>query len=170
MRKDEDLTTTEEFWAWNDAWYCAGRDPSNSGTFCPEYLDSQTDARVEQWRFDRILFRSQDHWRQPEAEGEEAVRIATVKFCDSSFAVDFNAAPSDHAFVQASFAVLAVTAINLFQDELKRKFRLWGGKEKPTFGEGRRGGIPALVVINEAGEEVKYLDAESKGAGALGEW
>ena len=26
------------------------------------------------------------------------------------------------------------------------------------------------VVINEAGEEVKYLDAESKGAGALGEW
>eukprot|EP00435_Cladocopium_sp_Y103_P019448 s1853_g4.t1 len=41
------------------------------------------------------------------AEGEEAVRIATVKFCDSSFAVDFNAAPSDHAFVQASFIVLA---------------------------------------------------------------
>ena len=31
------------------------------------------------------------------------------------------------------------------QDELKKKFRLWGGKEKPTFGEGRRGGIPALV-------------------------
>lgn len=34
---------------------------------------------------------------------------------------------------------------NLLQDELKKKFRLWGGKEKPTFGEGRRGGIPALV-------------------------
>eukprot|EP00438_Fugacium_kawagutii_P003178 Skav218023 [mRNA] locus=scaffold214:2289:6239:- [translate_table: standard] len=55
-------------------------------------------------------------------------------------------------------------------DALKRKFRLWGGKEKPTFGEGRRGGIPALVVINEAGDEVKYLDAESKGAAALEEW
>ena len=35
------------------------------------------------------------------------MRIATVKLCDNSFAVDFNAAPSDHAFVQASFAVLA---------------------------------------------------------------
>lgn len=26
------------------------------------------------------------------------------------------------------------------------------------------------VVINEAGDEVKYLDAESKGAAALQEW
>ena len=35
--------------------------------------------------------------------------------------------------------------ISTSQDELKKKFRLWGGQEKPTFGEGRRGGIPALV-------------------------
>eukprot|EP00438_Fugacium_kawagutii_P019501 Skav235634 [mRNA] locus=scaffold358:429569:430021:- [translate_table: standard] len=67
-------------------------------------------------------------------------------------------------------SMLAVPYGTDVQDALKRKFRLWGGKEKPTFGEGRRGGIPALVVINEAGDEVKYLDAESKGAAALEEW
>ena len=107
MQKDEELTTTEEFWAWNDAWHCAGQDPSNAGTFCPEHLDSQMDSRVEQWRFDRVLFRTQHCWRESETAGQDAVRIATVKLCDNSFAVDFNAAPSDHAFVQASFAVLA---------------------------------------------------------------
>ena len=57
MQKDEELTTTEEFWAWNDAWHCADQDPSaNAGTFCPDHLDFQTDSRVEQWRFDRVLF------------------------------------------------------------------------------------------------------------------
>ena len=30
MQRDEDLTSTEEFWTWNDAWHCAGQDPSNS--------------------------------------------------------------------------------------------------------------------------------------------
>ena len=65
------------------------------------------DSRVEQWRFDRVLFRTQHCWRESETAGQDAVRIATVKLCDNSFAVDFNAAPSDHAFVQASFAVLA---------------------------------------------------------------
>lgn len=67
-------------------------------------------------------------------------------------------------------SMLAVPYGTETQDALKRKFRLWGGKEKPTFGDGRRGGIPALVVINPEGEEVKYLDAESKGAAALEEW
>lgn len=43
------------------------------------------------------------------------------------------------------FDPLFLVTKNLLQDELKKKFRLWGGKEKPTFGEGRRGGIPALV-------------------------
>jgi len=37
---------------------------------------------------------------------------------------------------------------------LKRKFRLWGGKEKPTFGEGRRGGIPALVPCRDGGAKM----------------
>ena len=44
---------------------------------------------------------------------------------------------------------------NLLQDELKKKFRLWGGKEKPTFGEGRRGGIPALVGEAQGGKWVE---------------
>ena len=36
MQRDEDLTSTEEFWTWNDAWHCAGQDPSNfcASEFC----------------------------------------------------------------------------------------------------------------------------------------
>ena len=98
MQKDEDVTSTEESWAWNDAWHCAGQDPSNAG---------QTDSRVEQWRFNRLLFRTRHCWRESEMEGQEAVRISTLKLCDNSYAVGFNAAPSDHVFAQATFAVLA---------------------------------------------------------------
>ena len=64
MHKDEDVTSTEESWAWNDAWHCAGQDPSNAG---------QTDSRVEQWRFNRLLFRTRHCWRESEMEGQEAV-------------------------------------------------------------------------------------------------
>eukprot|EP00435_Cladocopium_sp_Y103_P046959 s92_g13.t1 len=108
MRKDEDVTIS------------FGRGTMH-GIAQAGIQDFQTDARVEQWRFDRVLFRSQDSWRQPEAEGEEAVRIGTVKLCDNSFAVDFDAAPSDHAFVQASFTVLArpMTERKIFEERLQ---------------------------------------------------
>ena len=67
-------------------------------------------------------------------------------------------------------SMLSVPYGSPMQDSLKKGFRLWGGKESPTFGDGRRGGIPALVVISADGDEVKYLDAESKGAAALQDW
>lgn len=93
--------------------------------------------------------------------GEKSAVLVSSDFTQEAYETHRGHLPS---------SMMAVPYGTELQDELKRKFRLWGGKEKPTFGEGRRGGIPALVVINEAGEEVKYLDAESKGAGALGEW
>lgn len=56
---------------------------------------------------------------------------------------------------------------HLLQDELKKKFRLWGGKEKPTFGEGRRGGIPALVGEAPGGKWVEGSDSDWKKNGTL---
>mmetsp|Transcript_63215 Transcript_63215/g.150758 ORF Transcript_63215/g.150758 Transcript_63215/m.150758 type:complete len:229 (-) Transcript_63215:48-734(-) len=57
------------------------------------------------------------------------------------------------------------------QDALKQKHRLWGGREAPKFGKDRRGGLPALVVVDPStGVELRYLDAESQGAKALLEW
>eukprot|EP00931_Biecheleriopsis_adriatica_P081562 TRINITY_DN54907_c0_g1_i1.p1 TRINITY_DN54907_c0_g1~~TRINITY_DN54907_c0_g1_i1.p1 ORF type:complete len:239 (+),score=39.93 TRINITY_DN54907_c0_g1_i1:50-766(+) len=66
---------------------------------------------------------------------------------------------------------LAVPYGSPLQDSLKKTFRIWGGRERPQFGDGRRGGIPALVVLDPgSGEEVKYLDTESKDTAALREW
>ena len=167
MQKDEDATTTDDFWAWNDARQCAGRDPSNAGTFCPEYLDCKTDVRVEQWRFDRILFRAQDCWRESEMARQEVGRITTVKLCDKSFAVDFNAAPSDHAFVQASFAVVAgvVTEGKVLQERLQvlrpglgpQGCRRPGAKEK--CGQQRQG----QIISGKDYEKARILP----GAGAI---
>mmetsp|Transcript_35874 Transcript_35874/g.97219 ORF Transcript_35874/g.97219 Transcript_35874/m.97219 type:complete len:152 (-) Transcript_35874:174-629(-) len=63
---------------------------------------------------------------------------------------------------------LAVAYGSEEQNALKRQFKLWGGKESGTFGTDRRGGIPALVVVDpETGAEKEFLDAEGKGAAIL---
>lgn len=55
--------------------------------------------------------------------------------------------------------------------ELKRKFRVWSGRERPEFGDGRRAGVPAIVVLGPEGlEELQFLNAESDGAKCLGDW
>ena len=55
-------------------------------------------------------------------------------------------------------------------DTLKRDLRVWAGMETMRFGMLRRSGVPALVVLNPAGEEVAFLDAERRGAAALKKW
>ena len=55
-------------------------------------------------------------------------------------------------------------------DELKRKFLIWSGKESSKFGTGRRAGVPSIVLINENGEEVKFFTTERDGISALDEW
>ena len=55
--------------------------------------------------------------------------------------------------------------------ELKTAFKIWAGKERPEFGDGRRSGVPAIVCLGPAGlEELHFLPAESQGAKVLGEW
>ena len=55
--------------------------------------------------------------------------------------------------------------------ELKTAFKIWAGKERPEFGDGRRSGVPAIVCLGSAAlEELHFLPAESQGAKVLGEW
>lgn len=54
--------------------------------------------------------------------------------------------------------------------ELKKTFKVWSGRERPAFGDGRRGGVPAIVVVDRECNELQYLNAEGEGAAALGQW
>ena len=53
---------------------------------------------------------------------------------------------------------------------LKRRHKVWSGREVGTFGYGRRSGVPAVVVIDRAGAELAFLPGERWGAAALHEW
>ena len=56
-------------------------------------------------------------------------------------------------------------------DEIKTKYKIWSGSECGKLGTDRRSGVPALVVLeSKNGGELAFLDAESRGAGALGSW
>ena len=55
-------------------------------------------------------------------------------------------------------------------DALKQKHQVWAGSESMKLGFGRRSGVPALVVVDAEGEEVAFVDAERRGAGALDKW
>lgn len=56
-------------------------------------------------------------------------------------------------------------------DNMKIKWKIWAGAESGKLGTGRRSGVPALVVLDSKnGDEIAFLAAESKGAGALGGW
>lgn len=58
-----------------------------------------------------------------------------------------------------------------FREALKRKFRSWSGRESSQLGSERRsGGVPALVVLDENGEEMAFLDAEREGGEVLQKW
>ena len=57
------------------------------------------------------------------------------------------------------------------REQLKRKYRVWPGREVAALGRDRRAGVPAIVVLGKGAEsEVAFLDAESRGADALREW
>eukprot|EP00933_Yihiella_yeosuensis_P042381 TRINITY_DN36947_c0_g1_i1.p1 TRINITY_DN36947_c0_g1~~TRINITY_DN36947_c0_g1_i1.p1 ORF type:complete len:218 (-),score=35.48 TRINITY_DN36947_c0_g1_i1:91-744(-) len=65
---------------------------------------------------------------------------------------------------------LAVPFGSELQMALKKKFQIWGGRER-AFGDTRRSGIPALVVLDaQTGDELKFLDAELLGDQALLQW
>ena len=56
------------------------------------------------------------------------------------------------------------------REALKRLFKVWAGSEAMQLGFGRRSGVPALVAIDERGQEVAFVDAERRGPSALHEW
>ena len=57
------------------------------------------------------------------------------------------------------------------RSNLKRQFSVWAGAESPQhIGYSRRSGVPALVVLSPAGEEIGFIDAERSGPGSLSKW
>lgn len=56
------------------------------------------------------------------------------------------------------------------RDDIKRRYGVWSGSEVMKLGMKRRSGVPAIVVIDPTGEEVAFVDAEARGAGALSKW
>ena len=54
--------------------------------------------------------------------------------------------------------------------DLKRKHRVWSGREIGEFGPLRRSGVPCVVVISRQGDEVSFIAGERYGAAALREW
>mmetsp|Transcript_7400 Transcript_7400/g.23213 ORF Transcript_7400/g.23213 Transcript_7400/m.23213 type:complete len:154 (-) Transcript_7400:77-538(-) len=84
---------------------------------------------------------------------------------------DFSSEEFEHHRSTMGEGYLAVPYGSAKQDELKRSFRIWGGREKGTFGEGRRSGLPSLVVVDAAsGAELQHLDAEAQGKAVLEKW
>lgn len=54
--------------------------------------------------------------------------------------------------------------------QLKRKHRVWSGREVETFGYKRRSGVPCVAVIDPEGNELSFLQGERHGAAVLREW
>lgn len=65
---------------------------------------------------------------------------------------------------------LALAHGDPLSETLKRKHRVWSGREVETFGYGRRSGVPCVIVIDRAGEEQTFIQGERFGAAALREW
>eukprot|EP00568_Trieres_chinensis_P009408 CAMPEP_0183296908 /NCGR_PEP_ID=MMETSP0160_2-20130417/4327_1 /TAXON_ID=2839 ORGANISM="Odontella Sinensis, Strain Grunow 1884" /NCGR_SAMPLE_ID=MMETSP0160_2 /ASSEMBLY_ACC=CAM_ASM_000250 /LENGTH=169 /DNA_ID=CAMNT_0025458613 /DNA_START=127 /DNA_END=636 /DNA_ORIENTATION=+ len=54
--------------------------------------------------------------------------------------------------------------------DVKRKYKIWAGSERGELGSDRRSGVPALVVLDNAGKEMSFVAAESQGAKSLETW
>ena len=77
----------------------------------------------------------------------------------------------DEAAAEARAAALGMDRVDFaMAQNLKKTFKLWSGRERPEFGDGRRGGVPAIVVVDRDCGELQYLNAEGEGAAALGKW
>ena len=55
--------------------------------------------------------------------------------------------------------------------ELKRQYKVWSGSESFQFGVlGRRSGVPAIVVLDNVGEELAFVPLEAQGIKSLSLW
>lgn len=55
-------------------------------------------------------------------------------------------------------------------DELKKMYNIWAGSESMKFGFARRSRVPAIVVLDQAGEELAFVPVESQGVKSLQSW
>ena len=100
-----------------------------------------------------------------------AFRLAAI---ESGNPVELIMVSSDRsaADAQARAAALAMNYVPFgpATNALKTSQRVWAGSEIMKFGMMRRSGVPALVVLDPAGEEMAFLEAERRGAAALKKW
>jgi nucleoredoxin len=75
-----------------------------------------------------------------------------------------------HQTSSASTSWLALAYDDPLTETLKRKHRVWSGREVETFGRQRRAGVPSIVVIGSEGNEQNFIQGERFGAAALHEW
>ena len=75
-----------------------------------------------------------------------------------------------HQKGESSSGWLALAYDDPLTETLKRKHRVWSGREVETFGRGRRSGVPCVVVIDSEGNEQSFIQGERFGAAALHEW
>ena len=114
MRRDEPWAEGVRQSTWRDVWEVEGSSESLCGTWCPETMAVE-DARVRQWRFDRIYTWCQFGLRKetdpmPLRAGAEPMPLraglfATVQVQPGSFGVEFQSQDLDHAFVSATLLV-----------------------------------------------------------------
>mmetsp|Transcript_46784 Transcript_46784/g.108682 ORF Transcript_46784/g.108682 Transcript_46784/m.108682 type:complete len:187 (-) Transcript_46784:104-664(-) len=66
---------------------------------------------------------------------------------------------------------LALSYADPLVRKLKRRFGVWSRREIGWFGvDGRRSGVPAVVVIDWDGAELEFVPSETQGAAALAAW
>lgn len=83
---------------------------------------------------------------------------------------DANREDADQHFARSQGNWLQLAYDDAVAAKLKRKHRVWSGREVGTFGYNRRSGVPCVVVIDVQGDEVAFLAGERFGAAALREW
>ena len=109
-----------------------------------------------------------------------AFEPSLVQFVEATRSPESNAPPvqliyvssdMDEAAAETRAAALGMDRVDFaMAQSLKKTFKLWSGRERPEFGDGRRGGVPAIVVVDRDCGELQYLNAEGEGAAALGKW
>jgi len=77
---------------------------------------------------------------------------------------------SDTATQRATELNMKMVPFGETSAKLKKDYTIWAGSEALQFGFGRRSGVPAIVVLDKAGQELAFLPAEAQGPKALSSW
>ena len=81
--------------------------------------------------------------------------------------------PSDGSAADAAKRAVGLGMMSVpyeHADSLKTQHTVWSGRESSKLGNRRRSGVPAIVVLSPEGEELSFVDAESRGPQSLAKW